>query len=499
MEDQPANVNVYIAADSLHELFYESKRNGHKTGYQASSLLWNSLRSLDGGWSQTREMLQDYVKAGRLPTPEESTEFGPKGPKAFMTLLAFLFKLMENNPNIFTEARTRMDDVPPGTIFVLGHSTEDWNRALTVWQQYQSMRIKPKNKYSFGIVKPKSHKPHEFTVDLLEHKLAYSRRMSREKHQDEDNELYRLIVRSQTAPGVDGDKLMHQRTYDAFRAWQHMRKVNSRQQSRLPAGFNVTPANYLFILAMERTLCALHPATTSATYPSNPRPDVDVSQHSRIVEGLSRNSVVDNIQGAGSGRLSGYCPFLNMGLPPVQDKHGNAQSVFLITHICRFPDELAGRYKELLGLFGQDMYVDPVGPGKFTSDSHYDPTSRAGTIARLLDAAAVDMNVVRLLTATPSNAGLIHIADGFHASFETATPLGQASDCGASFIYMTTRRDERLETPTDRAALSGFLLKESPILSIIVGEIFKMVLGEKSELPHDGFIIVVCCDILNQM
>lgn len=103
---------VHTAADTFQILFAESKAVKHDTKCQASSLFWDTLTSLNGTFNRNRERLRNYIRAGRLPKPEEMKGFGPNGEKAFATMLSFLWQLMKTNRDIFVETPALMNPLP---------------------------------------------------------------------------------------------------------------------------------------------------------------------------------------------------------------------------------------------------------------------------------------------------------------------------------------------------------------------------------------------------
>lgn len=77
----------------------------------------------------------------------------------FVTMGCIL-RLVESEPARFRE--TSEENSPPGSLFVLGHSLEDLNRALLVWQNYTRSRNRntgargTTKKYNFTSIPPAS-------------------------------------------------------------------------------------------------------------------------------------------------------------------------------------------------------------------------------------------------------------------------------------------------------------------------------------------------------
>jgi hypothetical protein len=78
------------------------------------------------------------------------------------TEIAVYARHMDANPKRYTD--TTVENAPPGSRIILGHSIEDWSRALVAYRAYYKLRTR--SSYKHGSAKPSPDSEADKSVKL---------------------------------------------------------------------------------------------------------------------------------------------------------------------------------------------------------------------------------------------------------------------------------------------------------------------------------------------
>lgn len=407
-----------------------------------------------------------------VPVPKENDP-------VMLSLMSSLLHLMNQHPERFNELPG--GDTPIGCEFRIGHSLEDWFRALVSWQAFTRQRHDKQNKYSFkGTLRNKI----ELTLDFAETAQITRQRLRADMHQDPTLSLSR---REPPLPlGVTISSQVHRMAY--FASVRATNIDNSLMPVTLAVRidpYRLGVINQAHVTAIHVLMTAVNPAVTAEKYDRNPMRAMTPAEMRNLVEftyavtARHRHgepqvvSKTDPNQHAGS-EINLRLGFIGAFLPIDEEQGEDTDSPALhFKHVTfALHGKLAERYCLLSGSLEPGYYI--ARPGELLST---DPRPEVDRLTdTILCLAAVDLNNIVALSAKPHNAALPLAVKDMKHSIDEGVPYLECDDLGASYIYSHSKRDDRCGTPTSCLAMARFLLAESPVLALVVREITEAAL-----------------------
>ncbi|KAF2963182.1 hypothetical protein GQX73_g10403 [Xylaria multiplex] len=151
---------VYTYLKSQADPDAKAKGKGTMSAPQAKVVFANIL-AMDR--DENRHLLSQMTR--NPPTFPIMTDNPNDAP--LMSLIACLLHVMERDPARFHEVDETTSLV--GSVFSVGHSMEDWSRALQLYQQFCRIRRAKVNKYRFAKQVPGSQNPHNISLEFREY------------------------------------------------------------------------------------------------------------------------------------------------------------------------------------------------------------------------------------------------------------------------------------------------------------------------------------------
>ncbi|KAI1304405.1 Rdx family-domain-containing protein [Xylaria venustula] len=374
-------------------------------------------------------------------------------PANMINITAILYRIMEADPLRFNEVDT--DSALPGAVFSLGHSLEDWSRALQLLQAYMRARRSNTNKYKWNSNKA-STQAHGHTLNFVTSRAAARAYYADIDVQNETLLLSRTWVGTHPSLGLDPE--FCSQAYDMI-DWSDMDAFvpNSvvpaiADNPNLPA-LTETETRRLIDKSMQRQLIAKRAMKATGTPTSDEATDPKTT-----------GDLVTTVTGIEHGlNISVASPVLYM------DPETHAISRKYIRQFTKY----------------------------YFSNNEDDGHERNEAVCRIMRAVSADPSLALLLTPARNNAGLVeHQNDAQQAILNRKPPDG-TTDCGASLMFHMLCQDDRIPLPTSRHNFLFFLTGDSPVYQELwkfaqeLLSTFSTSLGEVALQPATGGVFVV--------
>jgi hypothetical protein len=414
-----------------------------------------------------------------------------KNAVAYM-LMSACRRLLESDRRRFGEINAATS--PPGTIFALGHSLENYHRTFRLWQLYSRCRnMEKKAKYSFS-TSGAAQEPgitirlRFFNINNNQGPLPWIASM-------QDPALSVALRARDTPASLTTSK------EDAALAFRFL-LARSKTMFEYRGEKRISPMSQKFISTVAGSLMACAPYPIRPKGALNPRPQLGPSAYMALLCTMRRM--------ANAGCKS-----------PAVVVAEDGQPVMAIPPLPRLPTELASDigFDELIGdavshwrknpkgtlrlrfrrmaLFEEDaiqhdkimqLYdMDKRHLKEYKDKTSGDPWAKDQVVTNILQATAVNVAIFSLLSATETSAGLLLVKD-LYGYKKTNQPLVDNKDRGASFIYQNICTEKRTRSPATREEFVEYLVASSPIMARMVTEVG--VFLNKAE--NKGAMLILC-------
>jgi len=429
------------------------KYRGHPAGKRHANPqlrvepLLASIETLRGGNTTLKRAVLDAV----VPITADHTADDANTTNDYYTLTSVLLRLLNRHPERFSE--TNPDNSPAGSIFIIGHSVEDWHRAYVLWVAYT--RQHQNKQYGFG---RDAGGTYETTI---QDRLTMFKRPARTTglinvKQPQDPQL--LLVRTFVAAkqGLDVSSTLHQQVYD------HLCRVHYGGEPNAPDTLSILHAQYVdtigSIMASFLPTISNQPHTAASAL-TRFEDQCIVKVCELHLHTTRPAAMLPGTSSTGAAQMTRAQFCANLGYKTAQ-----ASSDVPTVEVVRQRVSAVNSAHEIIGTFH-----DICRPILHVAEHQK-------LAARILQTVTILPRFASVFGARRTTAGLLTTEPTTNKAVDDRKQIGDPRDHGLSWVFDFVRnpRENRIDFPVARSRCIQFFITHNPILSYIVGHLLKV-------------------------